>query len=204
MIRGLNASVLCELSFCETDRWDEFMPRLAQGQLQDAVKNTEISSNATFKQAAAHLVICSTVYILCQICNVVSAWVESVSPSAPSLNSVTVFKTYARRNYLHLFSFRRRWWESLPSLKSSWIPMCFWIIADNACIKDCLLQSLMMCLCVCVGVTLSWGTRWCRRSLSPSQRSPTCRDTKEAAAPESRSPKDWRKFTMLSNKAWSE
>lgn len=59
-------------------------------------------------------------------------------------------------------------------------------------------------ICVCSGVTLSWGTQRCRRSLSPSPRSLTCQDTREAAAPESRSPKDWRRFTLHSNKAWSE
>lgn len=59
-------------------------------------------------------------------------------------------------------------------------------------------------LCVCVDVTLSWGTRRCRRSLSPSQRSPTCPDTRQAAPPESRSPKGWTRFTLPSNEASSE
>lgn len=72
------------------------------------------------------------------------------------------------------------------------------------------LMRLFVCLFVCVfasmctGVTPSWGTRRCRRSPSRSQRSPTCQDTREAAAPGSRSPKDWRRFTLRSNKAWSE
>lgn len=63
----------------------------------------------------------------------------------------------------------------------------------------------LLVLCVFhADVTPSWGTRPCRRSLSPSQRSPTCQDTREAAAPESRSPNGWRRFTLRSNRASSE
>jgi len=58
------------------------------------------------------------------------------------------------------------------------------------------------------GVTPSWGTQQCRRSPSQSPGSPICPGTNPAAAAaaahESLSPKEWKKFTEPSNKAWSE